>query len=145
MIEFRYRLSSTVTVLFALTAFILPSQAGAQMSSRAARTSSSAVANQADSIPALLARSGSVPADSGIGSDKVLYSPSGDKGSGLSGKVFARFVMPEDWISLSSLPGAQMASTSVQTPGVETVFTMRSFGQKVRAWLNGYRLGYWPQ
>src|SRR6202140_5155890 len=22
---------------------------------------------------------------------------------------------------------------------------MRSFGQKVRAWLNGYRLGYWPQ
>jgi hypothetical protein len=38
-----------------------------------------------------------------------------------------------------------MASASVQTPGVETVFTMRSFGQKVRAWLNGYRLGYWPQ
>ena len=22
---------------------------------------------------------------------------------------------------------------------------MRSFGQKVRAWLNGYRLGYWPE
>jgi hypothetical protein len=66
----------------------------------------------------------------------------------LSGKVFARFVMPEDWISLSALPGAQMASASVQggsNPGVETVFTMRSFGQKVRAWLNGYRLGYWPQ
>ena len=41
-----------------------------------------------------------------------------------------------------------MASASVQgspTPGAETVFTMRSFGQKVRALLNGYRLGYWPQ
>jgi hypothetical protein len=93
----------------------------------------------------VLVRSGAVQADSGANSDKVLYSPSGEKGSGLSGKVFARFVMPEDWISLSTLPGAQMASASVQTPGVETVFTMRSFGQKVRAWLNGYRLGYWPQ
>ncbi|MGH7604433.1 MAG: D-Ala-D-Ala carboxypeptidase family metallohydrolase [Gemmatimonadaceae bacterium] len=75
-------------------------------------------------------------------------SPSGERGTGLSGKVFARFVMPEDWISLASLPGAQVASASVQggpTPSVETVFTMRSFGQKVRAWLNGYRLGYWPQ
>ena len=141
----RVHLSSAVTTLFALTALILPAKASAQFTAHAARTSSSAVANQADSIPALLARSGSVPADSGIGSDKVLYSPSGEKGSGLSGKVFARFVMPEDWISLSSLPGAQMASTSVQTPGVETVFTMRSFGQKVRAWLNGYRLGYRPQ
>jgi hypothetical protein len=62
--------------------------------------------------------------------------------------VFARFVMPEDWISLASLPGAQLASASVQGgsgPSAETVFTMRSFGQKVRALLNGYRLGYWPQ
>jgi hypothetical protein len=75
-------------------------------------------------------------------------SPSGEKGTGLSGKVFARFVLPEDWISLASLPGAQLASASVQSSpasGVETVFTMRSFGQKVKAWLNGYRLGYWPQ
>jgi uncharacterized protein YcbK (DUF882 family) len=75
-------------------------------------------------------------------------SPSGEKGIGLSGKVFARFVLPEDWISLASLPGSQMTSASVQgapTPSAETIFTMRSFGQKVRAWLNGYRLGYWPQ
>lgn len=28
--------------------------------------------------------------------------------------------------------------------GFQTVFTMRSFGQKVRASLNGYKLGYWP-
>jgi uncharacterized protein YcbK (DUF882 family) len=75
-------------------------------------------------------------------------SPSGEKGTGLSGKVFARFVLPEDWISLKDLPGSE---TPVRTAslsgdaGVETVFTMRSFGQKVRAWLNGYRLGYWPQ
>jgi hypothetical protein len=56
--------------------------------------------------------------------------------------------MPEDWITLASLPGAQMASASVQASSArsaETVFTMRSFGQKVRALLNGYRLGYWPQ
>jgi uncharacterized protein YcbK (DUF882 family) len=66
---------------------------------------------------------------------------------GLSGKVFARFVMPEDWISLASLPGASVSNASIQgtpTTSAETVFTMRSFGQKVRAWLNGYRLGYWP-
>ena len=77
-----------------------------------------------------------------------MFAPSGERGSGLSGKVFARFVMPEDWISLASLPGAQLASASVQGgsgPSAETVFTMRSFGQKVRALLNGYRLGYWPQ
>jgi hypothetical protein len=75
-------------------------------------------------------------------------SPSGEKGTGLSGKVFARFVLPEDWISLKDLPGSETpvrtASLTSDT-GVETVFTMRSFGQKVRAWLNGYRLGYWPQ
>ena len=145
----RFNLSSAVTTLLALTALIPPATASAQFTAHAARTSSSAVANQSDSIPALLAHSGgSVAADSGTRADKTLYSPSGEKGSGLSGKVFARFVMPEDWISLSALPGAQMASASVQSgtnTGVETVFTMRSFGQKVRAWLNGYRLGYWPQ
>ena len=142
----RVSLSSAVTTLLTITALILPATASAQFTAHAARTSSSAVANQGDSIPTMVAPSGSVAAaDSGTHADKVLYSPSGDKGSGLSGKVFARFVMPEDWISLSALPGAQMASASVQTPGVETVFTMRSFGQKVRAWLNGYRLGYWPQ
>ena len=65
----------------------------------------------------------------------------------MSGNVFARFVMPEDWIGLASLPAASVSAASVQstTPDTSaTVFTMRSFGQKVRAWLNGYRLGYWP-
>jgi hypothetical protein len=148
MIELRYRLSSTVTVLFALTAFVLPGHAGAQMSARAARTSSSAVANQADSVPAASIAGSSGVRDSSGAASKAPAAPAADKGAGLSGKVFARFVLPQDWISLASLPGAQMASSSLQggqTPSNETVFTMRSFGQKVRALLNGYKLGYWPE
>ena len=148
MNQFRYRLSSAVTALLILTAIILPAQASAlQQSSHASRISSSAVANQTDSVPLSAAGSGAETEDS-TNAEKPLMSPSGEKGSGLSGRVFARFVLPEDWISLAALPGAQVASASIQggpTPGTETVFTMRSFGQKVRAWLNGYRLGYWPQ
>jgi uncharacterized protein YcbK (DUF882 family) len=148
MKEPRFRLSSAVTTLLALTAIILPAAASAQFTAHAARTSSSVVASQADSMLGPGSGSGSsAAADSDSHEDKPLLSPSGEKGSGLSGKVFARFVMPEDWISLASLPGAQMASASVQggpTSTAETVFTMRSFGQKVRALLNGYRLGYWP-
>ena len=145
---FRYTLSSAVTALLILTAVILPAQTSAQLSSHASRTGSSAVANQPDSVSASAVGSGAQADDSIPPADKPLMSPSGEKGSGLSGKVFARFVLPEDWISLAALPGAQVASASIQggsTPGTETVFTMRSFGQKVRAWLNGYRLGYWPQ
>ena len=149
MNESRFRRSSPVTTLLTLTALMLPAMASAQIGAHAARTSSSAVASQPDSIPTGVASSGAaVAADSGTHVDKAVYAPSGEKGSGLSGKVFARFVMPEDWISLASLPGAQIASASLQggtTSGVETIFTMRSFGQKVRALLNGYRLGYWPQ
>jgi uncharacterized protein YcbK (DUF882 family) len=148
MIELRYRLSSTVTVLLAITAFVLPGQAAAQMSSRVARTSSSAVANQADSVPAAAISGSSGVRDSSAANRKTIASPGADKGAGLSGKVFARFVLPQDWISLASLPGAQMASASLQggqSASNETVFTMRSFGQKVRALLNGYKLGYWPE
>ena len=148
MKEPRFRLSSAVTiVLLTLTVTILPATASAQFTAHVARTSSSVVASEPDSILSPGASSGgSVPADSDSHAEKPLLSPSGEKGSGLSGKVFARFVMPEDWISLASLPGAQMATASVQggAPTPETVFTMRSFGQKVRALLNGYRLGYWP-
>ena len=148
MKEPRFRLSSAVaTMLFTVTAIILPATASAQFTAHVARTSSSAVASAPDSMLAPGTSSGgSIAADSDSHAEKPLLSPSGEKGSGLSGKVFARFVMPEDWISLASLPGAQMATASVQggTPTPETVFTMRSFGQKVRALLNGYRLGYWP-
>jgi Peptidase M15 len=149
MNQFRYRLCLAVTTLFILTAIILPAQASAlQLPSHAVRTSSSAVANLTDSVPAAAIGSGASLLDSSGFAEKPLLSPSGEKGSGLSRKVFARFVLPEDWISLASLPGAQVASASIQggqTSGTETVFTMRSFGQKVRALLNGYRLGYWPQ
>ncbi len=147
MIVTRFRLSSAVSTLFFATAFIPPAPASAQLGAHAARTSSSVVASQPDSVSDVVGSLGAVAAaDSDAYVLKAINRPSGEAGSGLSGKVFARFVLPEDWISLAALPGAQMASASVQsTPGVETVFTMRSFGQKVRAWLNGYRLGYWPQ
>jgi hypothetical protein len=147
MIVTRFSLSSAVSTLFIATAFILPAPASAQLGAHAARTSSSAVASQPDSVPGVASsRVAAAAADSDAYVLKAINPPSGEPGSGLSGKVFARFVLPEDWISLAALPGAQMASASVQsTPGVETVFTMRSFGQKVRALLNGYRLGYWPQ
>ena len=143
----RFRRSSVVSMIFTLTAFTLPAPASAQFGAHAARTSSSVVASQPDSVPTGVASRGAVPAESTYVDKAIAAKNSGEKGSGLSGKVFARFVLPEDWISLAAIPGAQMASASVQgpTPGVETVFTMRSFGQKVRAWLNGYRLGYWPQ
>jgi hypothetical protein len=147
---FRFSLSSLFCALAAIGALGLSTPASAlQLAARGARASSGTVANQADSVPAAAIGSGFVAAarDSDLVTEKPLMSPSGEKGTGLSGKVFARFVLPEDWISLASLPGAQVASASVQggTPTAETVFTMRSFGQKVRAWLNGYRLGYWPQ
>ena len=146
----RFRFSSAVTALLILGAMVLPLPASAlQLFGHVGRSGSNAVANHPDSLPTIAAASGGGSmADSSESPKKALYSPSGEKGSGLSGKVFARFVLPEDWISLSSLPGASVANASLQvTPngGAETVFTMRSFGQKVRAWLNGYRLGYWPQ
>jgi Peptidase M15 len=152
MTTVRYRLSSAVTPLLLLTAIILPAHASAQLASHATGISSSAVANQTDSLP-VSAIGSDTEVDDPPTVEKPLMSPSGEKGSGLSGKVFARFVLPEDWISLAALPGARVASASVASASIqggpttspETVFTMRSFGQKVRAWLNGYRLGYWPQ
>ena len=147
----RFRFSLAVTTFVTLTALIPPTPASAlQLYSLGGRTGSNAVANHVDSLPTVASSGGAAASDSSVSTTaaKLLFSPSGDKGSGLSGKVFARFVMPEDWIALAALPGASVASASVQStssPSAETVFTMRSFGQKVRQWLNGYRLGYWPQ
>jgi hypothetical protein len=153
MTHLRFRSSLAVTALLTLTAIILPAPASAlQLYSPGGRAGSNAVATHPDSLPTgASATGGSTTTDSvnaPAPATKPLFSPSGEKGSGLSGKVFARFVLPEDWISLASLPGASVATASVQDgsgASPETVFTMRSFGQKVRAWLNGYRLGYWPQ
>ena len=149
MSESRRRSSSAVTTLLVLAGIILPAPVRAlQLYTHVGRTASNAVANHPDSAPARATNSGgTAAADSTPANLKSTY-VRGEKGNGLSGKVFARFVMPEDWISLAALPGASVASASVQggaAGATETVFTMRSFGQKVRAWLNGYRLGYWPQ
>ena len=143
--------SFLVPVVLALVASVLPAPAMAlQQYSHAVQGSSSAVQNRADSTPTMILASGSLAsADSGAAPEKAIMSPSGEKGAGLSGKVFARFVLPEDFISLKGLPGSESQVTAASLSGTpsttETVFTMRSFGQKVRAWLNGYRLGYWPQ
>jgi hypothetical protein len=143
--------SFAVLVVLAATASVLPAPAMAmQQYSHAVQGSSSAVLNRGDSTPALILASGSLaPSDSGAVAEKPILSPSGERGTGLSGKVFARFILPEDWISLKGLPGSQPQVSTASLQGgpstTETVFTMRSFGQKVRAWLNGYRLGYWPE
>jgi hypothetical protein len=145
----RFRFSLAVTTFVTLTAIIPPTLASAQLYSLNGRTGSNAVANHVDSLPTVASSGGAAVSDSApTPAAKLVFSPSGEKGTGLSGKVFARFVMPEDWIGLAALPGASVASASIQSasgPSTETVFTMRSFGQKVRQWLNGYRLGYWPQ
>jgi hypothetical protein len=146
----RFSFSLAVTSSIALAAIILPAPANAQLYSRGGRIGSNAVANHADSLPTVASSGGPSTSDSSVSAPaaKSMASSSAEKGSGLSGKVFARFVMPEDWISIASIPGASLATASVQssaTPSSETVFTMRSFGQKVRQWLNGYRLGYWPE
>lgn len=146
----RFRFSLAVTTFVTLTAIIPPAPARAlQLYSRGGRTGSNAVANHGDSLTTVAYSGGSASADSALpGPAAKAGSPSAaEKGTGLSGKVFARFVMPEDWLAMAALPGASVSSASVRsaTPSTETVFTMRSFGQKVRQWLNGYRLGYWPQ
>jgi hypothetical protein len=146
----RFSFSLAVTSSIALAAIILPAPANAQLYSRGGRIGSNAVANHVDSLPAVASSGGPNTSDSSASAPaaRSVASSSAEKGSGLSGKVFARFVMPEDWISIASIPGASLATASVQStasPSSETVFTMRSFGQKVRQWLNGYRLGYWPE
>ena len=144
------RISFAFAILAVLFRIATPAPAHAQVFARANRASSNAVATHADSLVNPPVANGSVAGDSlnPAADKKALMSPAVERGTGLSGKVFARFVMPEDWIALAAPPTASVASASIQsapTPSAETVFTMRSFSQKVRAWLNGYRLGYWPQ
>src|SRR4051812_26943834 len=146
----RFRFSTAVIAILAIAAVVLPTRGSAlQLYARAGRPGSNAVANRADSLPVAASAGGAGPTGSGgwPAPTKDVFS-SGGKGRGLSGKAFARFLMPEGWIFLASLPGASVSNASIQgtpTTSAETVFTMRSFGQKVRAWLNGYRLGYWPE
>jgi len=143
----RSRFSFALAILTILLGIVAPLPANAQIFVRN-RASSNAVANHGDSLAASMSAGSFTPDSLPLAGDKKpLMTPASDHGTGLSGKVFARFVMPDDWISMASAPGASVAIASVEAPtaSAETVFTMRSFGQKVRAWLNGYRLGYWPQ
>ena len=139
----RTRSSSTLFALAAAAA-ILPMAAGAQSFSRGA-ASSGAVRTTSDSVPGHSSSPAPV-ADEKPNRAAAVSPPGGPGGAGLSGKVYARFLLPQDWLLLASLPGDQyhIGSRSPANMGFQTVFTMRSFGQKVRASLNGYKLGYWP-
>jgi hypothetical protein len=137
---------SALAVLLTLAAMLPPLNTGAQQSYSRASLPTSPAADRADSVPGHANTGVIAPtADekSGGANGAAL---SGPTGAGLSGKVYARFLLPQDWLLLASLPGDQFPSGS-RTPanqGFQTVFTMRSFGQKVRASLNGYKMGYWP-
>lgn len=135
--------SSALAPLLTLAAAILPVATGAQQSySRDAQASASAVTKSADSVPG---HSNAPASDDKRGGGSASASV-GPTGAGLSGKVYARFLLPQDWLLLASLPGDQYqtGSRSPANQGFQTVFTMRAFGQKVRASLNGYKMGYWP-
>jgi len=132
------KFSFALAILAVFCEIVAPLPAHAQIFVRANRAGSNAVATRADSLINPRVANGSVSPDSLTpGADKKsLMSPAGDHGTGLSGKVFARFVMPEDWIAMGTTPPTSVASASIAstpTAPAETVFTMRSFGQKVRA------------
>src|SRR5712671_6362593 len=88
MNQVRFRFSSALTTLVTLTAIALPAPARAlQLYSHVGRPSSNAVANHGDSLPAPTASGGAAASDSdAIAPATNLYSPSGERGSGLSGK-----------------------------------------------------------
>lgn len=137
--------SSSVLVALAVATAVLPVAARAQSFSRGGPASFGAVRTGSDSLP------GNTNSPAPVADEKphraaIVAPPGGPGGAGLSGKVYARFLLPQDWLLLASLPGDQYqtGSRSPANMGFQTVFTMRSFGQKVRASLNGYKLGYWP-
>ena len=141
----RIRVSSSVIALAIGAAVALPAGALAQPS-YARNGAVSAGAVRKDSV-----LSQPIPATPAPAPDPKKMGGNGGSlpspvGAGLSGKVYARFLLPQDWLLLASLPGDEYEtdSRSPASMGFQTVFTMRSFGQKVRASLNGYKLGYWP-
>lgn len=138
--------SSAMFSLLTIAATALPTNSIAQESySRSGLPSTSAVANRADSVPGHSGTGTASTVEKG-GGGSASSSSAGPAGAGLSGKVYARFLLPQDWLLLASLPGDQHPAESRRPgdQGFQTVFTMRSFGQKVRASLNGYKMGYWP-
>jgi hypothetical protein len=129
-----------------LTIATAPNQTHAQPSfARPGLPSTVAVASRTDSVPGH-SNTSAPSGDEKAASGSNAASNAGPTGAGLSGKVYARFLLPQDWLLLASLPGDQYpaGARSPANLGFQTVFTMRSFGQKVRASLNGYKMGYWP-
>ena len=140
-------LSSSLVALAITTVAVLPMVARAQQPyARGGIMGSGAMRAGGDSVPANSATPTTSPDEKVRGSGKSASAPAGPSGAGLSGKVYARFLLPQDWLLLASLPGDhyQTGAWNPANQGFQTVFTMRSFGQKVRASLNGYKLGYWP-
>lgn len=148
MHQSRFSRSSAVVTLIGLLVLGPSVPASAQFASRPARLSSAAVPSVVDSTDAAVSGGSTETAPSDNEKAIALSSAgAGPTGMGLSGKVFARFLLPEDWITLAALPGDHAsiaAGAAAYHQKFQTVFTMRSFGQKVRSSLNGYRLGYWP-
>ncbi len=145
MYRTRIRVSSSVIALAISAAVAVPADAFAQPSyARSGPVSAGAVRKDNDSVLSQPIPPTPAPDPKKMGGNGgSLPSP---VGAGLSGKVYARFLLPQDWLLLASLPGDEYEtdSRSHAAMGFQTVFTMRSFGQKVRASLNGYKLGYWP-
>jgi hypothetical protein len=142
----RTRTRSTLVALAMATA-LLPVVARAQQSfSRSGPVSAGAVRTPSDSVPGHANAPAPATDDKPRNAAPAPGTPGGPGGAGLSGKVYARFLLPQDWLLLASLPGDEYktGSRNPASLGFQTVFTMRSFGQKVRASLNGYKLGYWP-
>lgn len=140
----RSRFCSALFPLLTLVAANPLVAGGQQIFPHVGQVSASVVAKAKDSVPGPSNNPGPSADDKSGGGGAVATS--GPTGAGLSGKVYARFLLPQDWLLLASLPGDQYpsGSRSPANQGFQTVFTMRSFGQKVRASLNGYKMGYWP-
>lgn len=142
----RTRTRSTLIAL-AITTAMVPMVARAQPSfARGGPVSAGAVRTAEDSVPGHTSAPAPASDNKPRNAAPSSAASGGTSGAGLSGKVYARFLLPQDWLLLASLPGDeyQSGSRSPANLGFQTVFTMRSFGQKVRASLNGYKLGYWP-
>ena len=144
----RTRVTSAVLIAAITTSVAAPAAAPAQQSfARDGSVIPGSVRVNSDSVLGHSSQPAPAPASDETKPAKTATpAPAGPHGAGLSGKVYARFLLPQDWLLLASLPGDeyQTDSRSPAHMGFQTVFTMRSFGQKVRASLNGYKLGYWP-
>ena len=139
-----------VRLFVLLGALSIPAKASAQLH-RATDTTIPWFASQQSESPLAdldTAEGSGLPGFSPAAPLSPLNSPV--RGMGHSGKIFARFMLPEEKAVLAYFSSGNATPDSSSHPAAEAarnaevVFTMRSFAQKVRTHLNGYRLGYWP-